>query len=94
MLYKTFGLLNSFTTLEYFRTGLMVTVAEIPNIVAGTMSNKIMVTIERSVPYEIVLYPKSDISNITFHPDKLVFVNIKGPFAEFTIQPDRSLPAS
>jgi len=63
----------------------MVTVAPIPNIVAGTMSNAILVTIERSVPYEIYLYPSSDVKNITFHPEKLVFVNIKGPFAEFTI---------
>ena len=27
ILYKTYGLLNSFTTLDYVRTGLMVTVA-------------------------------------------------------------------
>ena len=63
----------------------MVTVEQIPNIVAGTMSNPILATIERSVPYEIVLTPTTYVENITFHPEKLVFVNIKGPFAEFTI---------
>ena len=60
MLYKTFGGLNSYTTLDYVRSGLRIVVDDIPNIVKGTMSNEISVTIEQIVPYEIDLIPAVD----------------------------------
>jgi hypothetical protein len=60
VLFRTFGGLNSYTTIHYVQSGLRTFVNAIPNIVLGTMSNEVPVTIEQIVPYEIYLTPNVD----------------------------------
>ena len=54
MLYKTYGVLSYPTTLSYSREGLRIIVSSIPDIPVGTMSNKIAVKLERSVPCNFI----------------------------------------
>lgn len=55
--YKTYGNLNYPTTLSFIRSGLSIIVGEIPDIVVGTSSNDISITLELSVSYAITLTP-------------------------------------
>lgn len=86
MTYKTSGILNYPSTLNYIRTGLRIFVDSIPSIPLGTMSNDITITLEKPVPYDVTLIPNCP--GMTFIPSSIVFKFYEGQTQTFRINPD------
>jgi len=91
ILYRSFGTLSYPTTLTYKRVGLRILVGSINDFVKGLMSDYINVQLERSVPYEVILEPKTP--GFTFDPPKIYFRPDLSAIQKFRIIPDPTTEA-
>jgi hypothetical protein len=76
VLTKTVGILDYPSNYEFIRTGYRIFIDNIPNIPLSTMSNDIIITLEKQVPYNIELVPTSP--GFTFIPSKILFQFYQG----------------
>ena len=91
ILYRSYGTLSYPTTLTYKRVGLRIIVSSIPDFVVGLMSDYVNIQLERSVPYEVILQPKS--TGFTFDPANVVFTPGLSTTQQFRIIPDAATVA-
>lgn len=85
MKYKTVGILDYPSTLSYKRSGLRIFTGDIPPIPAGTQSNFVEITLEKSVPYDVILTPQAD--GFRFEPETIDMKYYEGTTQKFRIIP-------
>lgn len=83
--YKTVGILDFPSTLNYKRSGLRTFVGEIPKIAKGIQSKEIEITLEKSVPYDVIFTPQAP--GFRFEPTSINMKFSEGPTQKFRIIP-------
>lgn len=83
--YKTVGILDFPSTLHYQRSGLRIFTSDIPTIPVGTQSDFVEITLEKSVPYDVILTPQAP--GFRFEPTTIDMKYYEGTKQKFRIIP-------